>query len=627
MIHPAMRHKTCSQPAVSLLGIECGGTHTSALFEEGGTGRRSAWSGGPSNLRLLSDAQHLRNFAAIGEALPQPGALAVCMAGVRTEADVARIRRLVGQVWPGIPCTITHDLESALAAAPRLSGTPAHSHPTRVLILSGTGSCCLGRSPHGKSVKIGGWGHILGDKGSAFEIGLRALKAVVFYLDRDQEWTLLGQRLLRRLQLNDPNDFIQWVLSAPKEQVAGLAVDVFESAAKGDRIARDILDGAASSLASDALACARRVARPRERVQFVLAGGVLLKQPRFAANVKRRLIRGWKNAVVSPLTEASVVGALEIARRLALTEAFPVQGASKAKPVSLKSEPRPVWEDCIPAATGVSPTERRNTHSMALDRMPLGQAIALFLTEDAALPQRVAQQTRSIAKTIRLIVAALKQGGRLIYVGAGTSGRLGVLDASECPPTFRTPPEWVQGIMAGGHRALWESIEGAEDEPAQGAQALAYRGVSRLDVVVGIAASGRTPFVWGALAEARRRGAKTVLLACNPLLRFQKGHRPDAVIAMDAGPEILTGSTRLKAGTATKQVLNILTTLSMVRMGKVVENLMIDVNPSNIKLRGRAVGILKELTHAEDSVVRAALEKTDWHVQQAFLLLKRKKTP
>jgi N-acetylmuramic acid 6-phosphate etherase len=191
------------------------------------------------------------------------------------------------------------------------------------------------------------------------------------------------------------------------------------------------------------------------------------------------------------------------------------------------------------------------------------------------------------------------------------------LDASECPPTFRTPPELVQGIMAGGHTALWRSVEGAEDDSASGAWAIEFRGVTRKDVVVGITASGRTPFVWGALAEARRRGAKTVLLSFNPSLKVSARSRPSLIIAPDVGPEILTGSTRLKAGTATKLILNIFTTLAMVGIGKVTGNLMTDLNPSNVKLRDRAVRIVQELRNVDYATARRALESSGWVVKRA----------
>ncbi|HMO66946.1 MAG TPA: N-acetylmuramic acid 6-phosphate etherase, partial [Verrucomicrobiota bacterium] len=223
-----------------------------------------------------------------------------------------------------------------------------------------------------------------------------------------------------------------------------------------------------------------------------------------------------------------------------------------------------------------------------------------------------------LQRALRRIVRALKGGGRLFYAGAGTSGRLGILDASECPPTFRTPPEMVQAIMAGGRDAVFRAVEGAEDDEGAGGAAVRFRGVRRGDVLVGIAASGRTPFVWGALDAARARGAATVLLCFNPRVVIPRGRRPAVVIAADLGPEVLTGSTRLKAGTATKLALNLFSTLAMVRLGKVVANLMVDVNPSNEKLRDRAVRIVRELAGADEAAARAALEAEGWVVQAAW---------
>jgi N-acetylmuramic acid 6-phosphate etherase len=202
-------------------------------------------------------------------------------------------------------------------------------------------------------------------------------------------------------------------------------------------------------------------------------------------------------------------------------------------------------------------------------------------------------------------------------VGAGTSGRLGVLDASECPPTFRTDPEMVQGIIAGGQTALWRAAEGAEDDPAAGARALDSRGITSRDTVVGIAASGRTPFVWGALEEAKKRKAATILLTLNPHLKIPREHRPDVVVAPDIGPEVLTGSTRLKSGTATKLILNMFTTLAMVRMGKVLSNLMVDVKPTNVKLRDRAVRIVQTLTNVDENRAKKALTTSGWVIKDA----------
>ncbi len=257
--------------------------------------------------------------------------------------------------------------------------------------------------------------------------------------------------------------------------------------------------------------------------------------------------------------------------------------------------------------------------------MPLEGAIELMLAEDEGLPRALRAQRRRLAAAVQCVVRAFRRGGRLLYVGAGTSGRLGVLDASECPPTFRTRPGQVRGIIAGGAKALTTSVEGAEDDFEAGGRALRRRRVNARDVVAGIAASGRTPFVWGALREARRCGAATILITCNPNLRFLPGTRPDIVIAPDVGPEVLTGSTRLKAGTATKMILNLLTTLSMVRTGKVASNLMVDLKPSNTKLRGRAVRIVQELAGVSEEAARTALERSGWVISRARRALARRR--
>jgi N-acetylmuramic acid 6-phosphate etherase len=260
---------------------------------------------------------------------------------------------------------------------------------------------------------------------------------------------------------------------------------------------------------------------------------------------------------------------------------------------------------------------------MKLERMGLGKAIRLMLSEEAKTSKKLLEEVGKIEKVTGAIAKAFRRGGRLFYVGAGTSGRLGVLDASECPPTFRSPPEMVQGIIAGGERALRKSVEGAEDDVDAGAREIRSRRVNERDVVVGIAASGTTPFVWGALREAKRRKATTVLVCFNPYLKFPKEYQPTTVIAPNLGPELLTGSTRLKAGTATKLLLNIFSTLAMVKMGKVIGNLMVDLNPANVKLRKRAVRIVQELTKADHASARKALELSGWVIKKAVARLKR----
>ena len=268
-------------------------------------------------------------------------------------------------------------------------------------------------------------------------------------------------------------------------------------------------------------------------------------------------------------------------------------------------------------------TEIRNPRSMLLDRMSVGEAFDLINSEDASIAAAVAAQRENICRAIDLVVAGLKAGGRLIYVGAGTSGRLGVLDATECPPTFLTDPQMVQGIIAGGAAALIRSIEGAEDKAVDGERAVQEREVGQNDVVFGIATGGTTPFVHGAIAEARRRGAKTVFLAC--VSAEHVADDADVSIRVLTGPEVVTGSTRMKAGTATKMVLNMVTTIAMVQLGKVYENLMVDVNTrANAKLVDRGTRMIQEVTGLPREQAADLLSKSNGRVKTALVMHARK---
>ncbi len=244
---------------------------------------------------------------------------------------------------------------------------------------------------------------------------------------------------------------------------------------------------------------------------------------------------------------------------------------------------------------GHLPTEQSNEKSRHIDRMGVGEAFDVINGEDRTIADAVRLAKPQICRAIELVERTFEAGGRLIYVGAGTSGRLGVIDAAECPPTFMTPPELVQGIIAGGDGAMRRSIEGAEDSADQAVRAVAERGVSGKDVVMGIATGGTTPFVHAALQEAKSRGAKTIFFACVP--QTAQDDNADISIRVHTGPEVITGSTRMKAGTATKMVLNMITTISMIRLGKVYGNLMVDLNrEACAKLRDRAVRIVQMAT-------------------------------
>ncbi|RBP45019.1 N-acetylmuramic acid 6-phosphate etherase [Roseimicrobium gellanilyticum] len=598
----------------TFLGIETGATHTTVLLVDDADTVLQRFDLGPANVRLLTNVEIAKVFREIKRRTGEPSAVAAGMAGLRNEADEKRVLDLAMHEWPGIPFHATNDLETALEAA----GQWPDKAEARVLLLSGTGSCAYGRNTEGRTVKFGGRGHILGDRGSAIDIALQALRAIVYQQDLKAQFPALGQAILRALQLNNPDDLIPWTQEAPKGDIAQLAVTVFQEAEKGDTLARNVLREAADRLADMAANCATHLVNEGARVQFILAGGTLLKQAVFANSVSKRLHARWNDCRVEKLKRESIWGAITLAKSLlpahqgasaSLPTAGGAKGPADATPVPLESLAK-------------SPTELRNPKTMQLDTMPLDEAIELLVEENEVAVHAVLQEKDKIHWLIEKTVAAFQSGGRLFYVGAGTSGRLGVLDASECPPTFRAPPEQVQGIIAGGQRALWSAVEGAEDNTEGGASAARHRGIKKGDVLVGIAASGRTPYVWGALREAKIAGATTALLAFNPHLDVSPEWAPDKLILIDVGPEPLTGSTRMKSGTATKVVLNTLTTLAMVHTGKVLSNLMVDMNPSNVKLRDRAVRLVRELTGKDEEVTRAALEEHDWVVKNAVQSLR-----
>lgn len=263
-------------------------------------------------------------------------------------------------------------------------------------------------------------------------------------------------------------------------------------------------------------------------------------------------------------------------------------------------------------------TEQRNPNSMQLDSLSAQELVALINREDQQVALAVEKCLPQIASAVEKIVAAFERGGRLVYVGAGTSGRLGVLDASECPPTYGVKPEMVVGLIAGGDHALRHPIEGAEDNVQQGQADLEEIDFSARDVLVGIAASGRTPYVLGALNYAKQLGATTVSIASNP--KSKMADVADIAIETVVGPEVLTGSSRMKSGTAQKLVLNMLTTASMVLIGKCYQNLMVDVQASNEKLKARALKIVMEATECDNETAANVLAKANGQVKLAILM-------
>ena len=264
-------------------------------------------------------------------------------------------------------------------------------------------------------------------------------------------------------------------------------------------------------------------------------------------------------------------------------------------------------------------TEKRNSKTTHLDEMTTREILEVMNREDSTVPDSIAKELDNIEQTVKAVIHSFQSGGRLLYVGAGTSGRLGVLDAVECVPTFGVPAEMVQGFIAGGMKAFTVAVEGAEDDADLGAKDLEDAEVSEKDTVIGIAASGRTPYVIGALKKAKEVGAATAAISCNKQAEISQ--YADVAIEVETGPEVLTGSTRLKAGTAQKLVLNMISTASMIGIGKVYGNLMVDVQPTNLKLTERSKRIIMEATQVDYQTAGEYYEKAHHHVKTAIVMI------
>ena len=282
--------------------------------------------------------------------------------------------------------------------------------------------------------------------------------------------------------------------------------------------------------------------------------------------------------------------------------------------------PHLMTSDMHPVSIDNLTTETVNPASANIDTLSPLQIVRLMNAEDATIPQAIAREAETIARAISVITERIREGGRLIYIGAGTSGRLGVLDASECPPTFSTPPEMVVGLIAGGDSALRKAAEGVEDHPETAVDDLQRIGLSKADVIVGIASSGRTPYVIGGLEYARSVEAFAIGLVCNEESAVTQV--ADLMITLVVGPEIITGSTRMKAGTATKMVLNMLTTATMVQLGKTYGNLMVDLRASNTKLIARSCRLVSQLTGITESQAQKQLQKCDGELKTTVVMVR-----
>ncbi|HWY41534.1 MAG TPA: N-acetylmuramic acid 6-phosphate etherase [Chthoniobacterales bacterium] len=568
-----------------ILGVEGGGTKTSwVLVERTASDLRVLDQGKlpPANFRLATPGELRAMFRELPKEIARAG---IFLAGCGTEEDRHSLTRLCAETWPQAKIAVGSDRDSGLAAALGASDG--------IVVNAGSGSSVTGRRDK-RIENAGGWGHILGDIGGGYYLSLQALRLILREYDLHRGEVQFTSRILRALSLNNLDELVRWAQTADKMEVAMLAPVVFEAAAGGDARVMEIIEEGARVLCEYTEAVANRLHVLAPKV--VLLGGLFQRDSIYNHAFRRRLKKALPDARVANSERAPEFGAAWLAAEM---QSWP------------EIHPEPVPEKVNDLAAAL--TEQRNPRSEDLEKMNAQELVKLFIEEEKFVDDALRAVAADLARAIDLVANSLRKGGRVFYVGAGTSGRLGVLDASEIPPTFGAPPDLVQGIIAGGATALHRSVEGAEDEGSNGALAIDRRGVKDIDVVIGITASGRTPFVLGAVARAKSLGVKTVLLTCNPA--HESSGRVDLAIDLAVGPEILTGSTRLKAGTATKIALNIISTGAMVALGKVRGNLMIDLNTTSAKLRDRATRMVAELTESDYNSARAQLEQNGWDLR------------
>lgn len=584
-----------AEKAGKILGIEGGGTKTTWALVAGGKITAQGVVG-PANTLLLSDAALGKLFRTIrAGAGKKINAIGGAFAGCQIPAEKARVEKALRRVWPGAKVIrVMEDTRSVLAAG--FGDGPG------IIVIAGTGSNVAGQKSLASPIeKAGGWGHVFADRGSAYDIARRGLEQAFVVFDRTQKISPLAREYLTASGQSKMEEMVSFLLrDVSKTAVAQWAKCVFAAAKKGDREAHALLDEAAGSLAEKVAVIARRlkISPP----QVALVGGLFDNQPEYIARFQRALRR------ISPKGKSFVLtvpGTLGAARVVGLAEI-----PKEAKPAK-----REIAEPKRLAAFAQAATEQRNPRSRGLDKRTIPQLVDLFIREERYVEKALAAERRHIAQAASIIAKKICAGGRLFYIGAGTSGRLGVVDSSEMPPTFNADPEQIQAIIAGGPPAVFRSQEGAEDAKEPGIAELRARGFSKKDVLCGIAASGQTPFVLAALTFARDLGASTILLSCNPKRAIRVP--VDVAIDLATGPEIVTGSTRMKAGTATKLVLNMLSTIAMIRLGRVRDNLMVNVQATNDKLRARAVRLVQALTGAGFDDAQTALEAHGWRVVAA----------
>lgn len=578
------------------VGVDLGKTGCRAVREDG---ERRTGADGPGAPGLADPGGLDRAEEAVRHVLGRlladgsAAVLAVGAAGAEAAPEQAgELARRLASGTPGGTVAVTSDSLTAHAGA--LAGEPG------TVLAVGTGSVAVGLDAGGHRRQVDGWGPWLGDDGSGAWIGREALRAVL--AAREGRGPATSLTALAEARFGDlallPRRIHQ--AGSTARTTGSFTPDVVAAADAGDAVAATILDRAARHWVDLTVAAA---ADAGQRVALVggLAAVTSLRD-RFAELLPADL--EVQDAVGSP-----VDGALLLARRSDLPhEAFVLRAG-------VTDAPGAATLDDVDALA----TEQVRADLLDLDSRPPAEVVTVLLDAEATVPAALSAASPALTEAVRLAGEALNRGGRLLYVGAGTPGRLAALDAAECPPTFGTPPDRVVAVLAGGREADRAAVEGAEDDAGAGEKDLLALTPTPRDLVVGITASGRTPYVRSALEAARRAGAPTVAIVNNP--GSAVAAVADVSVVLDTGPEVLSGSTRLKAGTAQKVALNVISTGAMVAHGKTYGAWMVDVVASNEKLRRRARRILREATGADDAAALAALRAAGWRTKPALVAL------
>ena len=477
-------------PGEKILGVEGGGTKTAwVLVERNGADLRILNQGKlpPSNFRLVTPDRLRTIFSELPKQVDRAG---VFLAGCAVE-DQPALAHICAEIWPSAKIITGNDRDSGLAAA--------LGRGEGIVVNAGSGSSVTGRRGD-KIEKAGGWGHILGDAGGGYFLVIQALRFILSEYDLHRGEVQFTAKILRALCLNNLDELVRWAQTADKMEIALLAPVVFEAAAGGDARVMEIIEEGARVLGeyTEAVASRLRLLAPK----VVLMGGLFHRDSIYTHAFRRRLKKNLPDARVATAERPPEFGAAWLAAELGDHVTF----HSKLSHNEIENLAEAI-------------TEQRNPRSENLEKLSPRVLVELFVEEEKFVESALRGAIADLSRAVEIVTESLRNGGRMFYVGAGSSGRIGVLDASEIPPTFGASPDLVQGVIAGGATALYRSVEGAEDEESAGALAMDERGIKNSDVVIGITASGRTPFVLGALRRANSSGGKTVLLTCNPATR------------------------------------------------------------------------------------------------------------